>query len=117
MESAAPWLMLISGLAHAVVNAILKSGRDKMSGRALIDGFSGRSAARQRVGLACSLLAGLAGLALGSRAAPRLAALRETSILFGTAIAVVFLKERLTRSRSIGIVSIALAAVVLIASG
>jgi len=50
--------MLISGLAHAVVNAILKSGRDKMSGRAL----------------------------------------REAAIFFGTAIAVVFLKERLTRS-------------------
>ncbi len=59
----------------------------------------------------------LALLALRWGAAPRLAALRETSILFGTAIAVVFLKERLTRSRSVGIVSIALAAVVLIASG
>ncbi len=29
-----------SGAAHAVVNSILKSGKDKMSGRALIDGFS-----------------------------------------------------------------------------
>jgi len=36
----APLLMLISGFLHAVVNAILKSGKDKMSGRALIDGFS-----------------------------------------------------------------------------
>lgn len=36
----APFLMLMSGLAHAVVNAILKAGRDKMSSRALIDGFS-----------------------------------------------------------------------------
>ncbi len=33
-------MILISGAAHAVVNAILKSGRDKMSSRALIDGFS-----------------------------------------------------------------------------
>lgn len=33
-------LMIASGAAHAVVNAILKSGRDKMSSRALIDGFS-----------------------------------------------------------------------------
>jgi drug/metabolite transporter (DMT)-like permease len=33
-------MVLISGAAHAVVNAILKSGRDKMSSRALIDGFS-----------------------------------------------------------------------------
>ena len=29
-----------SGAAHAVVNAVLKSGKDKMSSRALIDGFS-----------------------------------------------------------------------------
>jgi drug/metabolite transporter (DMT)-like permease len=40
MESAASLLILVSGLAHAIVNAILKAGRDKMSGRALIDGFS-----------------------------------------------------------------------------
>src|SRR5579862_2188926 len=33
-------MILVSGAAHAVVNAILKSGRDKMSSRALIDGFS-----------------------------------------------------------------------------
>lgn len=33
-------MMIASGVAHAVVNAILKAGRDKMSGRALIDGFS-----------------------------------------------------------------------------
>lgn len=39
-QSTASALILVSGLAHAVVNAILKSGRDKMSGRALIDGFS-----------------------------------------------------------------------------
>lgn len=40
MENLAPLLMLASGLAHAIVNAILKAGKDKMSGRALIDGFS-----------------------------------------------------------------------------
>jgi drug/metabolite transporter (DMT)-like permease len=33
-------MMIGSGAAHAVVNAILKSGKDKMSSRALIDGFS-----------------------------------------------------------------------------
>ena len=33
-------MILVSGAAHAVVNAILKSGGDKMSSRALIDGFS-----------------------------------------------------------------------------
>jgi drug/metabolite transporter (DMT)-like permease len=39
MQNTAPLLMLVSGLAHAIVNAILKAGKDKMSGRALIDGF------------------------------------------------------------------------------
>jgi drug/metabolite transporter (DMT)-like permease len=33
-------MMIGSGAAHAVVNAVLKSGSDKMSSRALIDGFS-----------------------------------------------------------------------------
>ena len=33
-------MMIASGAAHAIVNAILKSGRDKMSSRALIDGAS-----------------------------------------------------------------------------
>jgi drug/metabolite transporter (DMT)-like permease len=33
-------MMLASGLTHAVVNAVLKAGQDKMSSRALIDGFS-----------------------------------------------------------------------------
>ena len=40
MNNIAAVLVLVSGLAHAIVNAILKSGKDKMSGRALIDGFS-----------------------------------------------------------------------------
>jgi drug/metabolite transporter (DMT)-like permease len=48
-------------------------------------------------------------------ATPRLAALRETSILFGTAIAVIFLKERLTRLRLAGVITIAVGAMVLIA--
>ena len=49
-------------------------------------------------------------------ATPRLAALRETSILFGTAIAVIFLKERLTKFRLGGILAIAIGAIVLIAA-
>src|SRR5882762_4158323 len=40
MNHAASALVLLSGAAHAVVNAVLKSGNDKMSGRVLIDGFS-----------------------------------------------------------------------------
>jgi drug/metabolite transporter (DMT)-like permease len=46
---------------------------------------------------------------------PRLAALRETSILFGVAIAVIFLKERVTRSRAVGALAIAGGAVLLLA--
>jgi drug/metabolite transporter (DMT)-like permease len=37
---AASLMILTSGAAHALVNLILKSGRDKMSSRALIDGAS-----------------------------------------------------------------------------
>lgn len=40
MSAAASVMIVASGAAHAVVNAILKSGRDKMSSRALIDGVS-----------------------------------------------------------------------------
>jgi drug/metabolite transporter (DMT)-like permease len=47
---------------------------------------------------------------------PRLAALRETSILFGVAIAVVFLKERATLARLTGVAVIAAGAVVLLSS-
>jgi drug/metabolite transporter (DMT)-like permease len=45
---------------------------------------------------------------------PRLAALRETSILFGVAIAVVFLKERVTTGRLAGIGAIVAGAATLI---
>ena len=48
---------------------------------------------------------------------PRLAALRETSILFATAIAVFVLKEKLTAGRFAGIAAIAAGAAVLIGSG
>lgn len=41
LAQTAALMMIASGATHAVVNAIFKSGRDKMSGRALIDGFSG----------------------------------------------------------------------------
>lgn len=39
-EFLAPAMMIASGSIHAVVNAILKGGRDKMTGRAIIDGSS-----------------------------------------------------------------------------
>ena len=40
MNQTAALLMLASGALHAMVNAVLKSGGDKMSSRALIDGTS-----------------------------------------------------------------------------
>jgi drug/metabolite transporter (DMT)-like permease len=36
----APAMMIASGSIHAVVNAILKGGKDRMAGRAIIDGSS-----------------------------------------------------------------------------
>ncbi len=59
---------------------------------------------------------GLALWALRLGDTPRLAALRETSILFAALIAVVFLKERFTRGKIAGVAAIAAGAGVLIAS-
>lgn len=80
------------------------------------------TAARQwKPGLAAGALSivsyGFALLAFRLGATPRLAALRETSILFGTAIAVIFLREKLTRYRLAGVISIALGAMTLLAEG
>jgi drug/metabolite transporter (DMT)-like permease len=78
------------------------------------------AAAQWRPGLAAGALSivtyGLALAAFRLGATPRLAALRETSILFATAIAVVFLKEHLTLHRKLGVAAIALGAVTLVAS-
>jgi drug/metabolite transporter (DMT)-like permease len=59
---------------------------------------------------------GLALAAYRIGATPRLAALREVSILFGVGIAVVFLKEKLTRGRLLGIGAIAAGAITLLAA-
>jgi drug/metabolite transporter (DMT)-like permease len=74
-----------------------------------------------RPGLAAGALSivsyGFALLALRLGTTPRLAALRETSILFGTAIAVIFFRERLTRLRYAGVIAIAIGAMTLLAGG
>ena len=74
-----------------------------------------------RPGLAAGALSivsyGLAIWAFRLGATPRLAALRETSILFGVGIAVVFLKEKVTGPRLAGVAAIAAGAMVLLASG
>lgn len=78
------------------------------------------AAAQWRPGLIAGTLSvvsyGLALLAFRLGATPRLAALRETSILFATLIAVIFLKEHLTRTRLIGIAAIACGAMALVTS-
>lgn len=78
------------------------------------------AAGQWKPGLAAGALSivtyGFALFAFRLGATPRLAALRETSILFGTAIAVIFLKERLTRLRFAGVLAIAAGAMVLIAA-
>ncbi|HEV2363919.1 MAG TPA: DMT family transporter [Caulobacteraceae bacterium] len=69
------------------------------------------------VGGAASIVTyGLALWAFRLGATPRLAALRETSILFAVVIAIVFLKERATPPRLAGVALIAVGALVLVAS-
>lgn len=73
-----------------------------------------------RAGLAAGFFSilsyGLAIWALRLGDTPRLAALRETSILFGMAIAIFILKEKVTRWRLFGVAVIAAGAGLLIAS-
>jgi len=80
--------------------------------------FVGAARGEWKAGLVAGALSILSyGLALAAYrmgATPRLAALRESSILFGVAIAVLVLKERLTRSRAIGVGVIAAGAVTLL---
>jgi drug/metabolite transporter (DMT)-like permease len=79
------------------------------------------AAGQWKPGLAAGALSivsyGFALLALRLGTTPRLAALRETSILFGTVIAVIFLGERLTRLRCAGVIAIAIGAMTLLAGG
>jgi drug/metabolite transporter (DMT)-like permease len=79
------------------------------------------AAAQWKPGLIAGALSivtyGLALYAFRIGATPRLAALRETSILFATLLAVVFLKERLSRGRLLGVLCIAVGAIVLVAAG
>jgi len=83
--------------------------------------FLASARAEWKAGLAAGSLSivtyGLALWAFRLGATPRLAALREVSILFGVAIAIVFLKERPTPGRLLGIATIGAGAVVLLASG
>jgi len=104
------WIFIMLGGGIGAVFALWR-------GRA----FLVSAAAQWKPGLAAGALSiltyGLALEAFRLGATPRLAALRETSILFATAIAVMFLKERLSRPRQLGVAAIALGAMTLVASG
>jgi drug/metabolite transporter (DMT)-like permease len=101
------WTFILLGGALGIFFALWR-GRD----------FIIAAAGQWRPGLIAGALSivtyGFALFAFRLGATPRLAALRETSILFGTAIAVIFLNERLTRLRLAGVVAIAAGAIVLI---
>jgi drug/metabolite transporter (DMT)-like permease len=102
------WFFLTMGLGIALFFALWRGRR-----------FLVVAASEWRAGLSAGALSiltwGLALIAFRLGATPRLAALRETSVLFGAAIAVAFLGERLDRQRLAGIAAIALGAIVLVA--
>lgn len=104
------WVFLTLGGGIALLFALWRGPRFLIAARS-----------EWKAGLAAGALSILTyGLALGAfRLAdtPRLAALRETSILFATAIAVFILKEKLTAGRFVGIAAIAAGAAMLIGSG
>jgi drug/metabolite transporter (DMT)-like permease len=104
------WTFILLGGGIGAVFAILRG-----------KSFLAAAARQWRPGLAAGVLSivsyGSALLAFRLGTTPRLAALRETSILFGAAIAVIFLHERLSRLRYAGVLAIALGAMTLLAGG
>jgi len=104
------WVFLAMGVGIAL-------GFAAWRGRAFVQAASRQWKPGVIAGTLSIFTYGLALIAFRLGATPRLAALRETSILFGTAIAFFVLKERLTRARWLGIFAIAGGAAVLIARG
>jgi drug/metabolite transporter (DMT)-like permease len=104
------WIYLIDGLVIGAIFALWRGPRFLLAARS-----------EWKPGLlagAVSLVTyGLALWAFRIGDTPRLAALRETSILFGVGIAIVFLKERVTAGRLAGIATIAVGAATLLAAG
>ena len=102
------WTFLMLGGALGTVFALWR-------GRAFFVSAAGQWKPGLLAGALSIVTYGFALFAFRLGATPRLAALRETSILFGTAIAVIYLKERLTPLRLGGVLAIAAGAAVLIA--
>jgi drug/metabolite transporter (DMT)-like permease len=104
------WTFLMLGGALGTFFALWR-------GRAFFVSVAGQWKPGLMAGVLSIISYGFALMAFRLGATPRLAALRETSILFGTVIAVIFLKERLTTMRLGGVLAIALGAIVLLAAG
>ena len=104
------WTFLMLGGALGTFFALWR-------GRAFFVSVAGQWKPGLMAGVLSIISYGFALMAFRLGATPRLAALRETSILFGTVIAVIFLKERLTKMRLGGVLAIALGAIVLLAAG
>jgi drug/metabolite transporter (DMT)-like permease len=102
------WTFLLLGGTLSTVFALLR-------GKAFFVSAVGQWKPGLLAGILSIVSYGFALFAFRLGATPRLAALRETSILFGTAIAVIYLKERLTRLRLGGVLTIAAGAAILIA--
>jgi drug/metabolite transporter (DMT)-like permease len=104
------WIFQIDGGLIAALFAVWRGPRFILAARS-----------EWRAGLTAGALSvvsyGAAVWAFRLGAIPRLAALRETSVLFGVVIAVVFLKERATASRLASAALIGAGAVVLVLSG
>jgi drug/metabolite transporter (DMT)-like permease len=104
------WIYLVDGLIIGGIFAIWRGPRFLLAARSeWKPGFI--------AGAFSILTYGLALWAFRIGDTPRLAALRETSILFGVGLAIVFLKERMTRGRLLGIATIAVGAATLLAAG
>lgn len=104
------WTFLMLGGGIGAIFAIWR-------GRTFVDAIIGQWKPGLAAGALSIVTYGLALQALRWGAVPRLAALRETSILFGTAIAVVFLGERVTHRRGAGVALVAAGAIWLLAAG
>lgn len=104
------WIYLVDGMVIGTIFALWRGPRFLLAAR---DQWKSGMVA----GAFSLVTYGLALWAYRLGDTPRLAALRETSILFGVAIAVFYLKERLTRSRLIGVAIIAAGAATLLAAG
>jgi drug/metabolite transporter (DMT)-like permease len=102
------WTFLVLGGALGTIFAVWR-------GKAFLVSAAGQWKPGLMAGALSIVSYGFALFAFRLGATPRLAALRETSILFGTAIAVIYLKERLTRLRLGGVLAIAAGAAILIA--